>query len=103
MSGDPVLTASNPAASAWVGANAGSGKTYVLTARVIRLLLEGTPPGRLLCLTYTRAAAAEMRARVFGINAEDLRIAVLRADVIAFDFAKFAKLRPRHPITRIGG
>ena len=62
MSGDPVLTASNPAASAWVGANAGSGKTYVLTARVIRLLLEGTPPGRLLCLTYTRAAAAEMRA-----------------------------------------
>ncbi len=62
---DPALQASNPAASAWVSANAGSGKTYVLTSRVIRLLLDGTPPSRLLCLTYTRAAAAEMRARVF--------------------------------------
>jgi ATP-dependent helicase/nuclease subunit A len=64
-SGSAVLDASSPRASAWVSANAGSGKTYVLTARVIRLLLDGTPPGRLLCLTYTRAAAAEMRARVF--------------------------------------
>lgn len=62
-----VLVASDPQNSAWVGANAGSGKTYVLTARVIRLLLDGTPPSRLLCLTYTRAAAAEMRQRVFDI------------------------------------
>ncbi len=62
---DPALVASDPAVSAWVGANAGSGKTYVLTSRVIRLLLDGSEPGRLLCLTYTKAAAAEMRARVF--------------------------------------
>ncbi len=62
-----ALIASDPANSAWVSANAGSGKTYVLTARVIRLLLDGTPPSRLLCLTYTRAAAAEMRQRVFDI------------------------------------
>ena len=67
---DAVLIASDPRNSAWVSANAGSGKTYVLTARVIRLLLDGTPPSRLLCLTYTRAAAAEMRARVFKVLGE---------------------------------
>ncbi len=61
----PAVRASDPAVSAWVSANAGSGKTYVLTNRVIRLLLDGNAPDRLLCLTYTRAAAAEMRARVF--------------------------------------
>lgn len=54
----------DPAASAWVTSNAGSGKTHVLTARVLRLLLAGVRPDRLLCLTYTRAAAAEMRMRV---------------------------------------
>ncbi|WP_421725162.1 double-strand break repair helicase AddA [Bauldia sp.] len=57
--------ASNPHASAWVSANAGSGKTYVLAQRVIRLLLAGNDPGRILCLTFTRAAAAEMAKRVF--------------------------------------
>jgi len=62
----PAVRASDPAVSAWVSANAGSGKTYVLTNRVIRLLLDGNAPDRLLCLTYTRAAAAEMRTRVFG-------------------------------------
>src|SRR3954451_12316131 len=56
--------ASDPARSVWVTANAGSGKTYVLTARVLRLLLSGVPPGQILCLTYTKAAAAEMRGRV---------------------------------------
>lgn len=61
----PDVRASDPAVSAWVSANAGSGKTYVLTSRVIRLLLDGNAPDRLLCLTYTRAAAAEMRTRVF--------------------------------------
>ncbi len=55
----------NPRASAWVSANAGSGKTYVLAQRVIRLLLAGTDPARILCLTFTRAAAAEMAKRVF--------------------------------------
>ncbi|HZA02016.1 MAG TPA: UvrD-helicase domain-containing protein, partial [Hyphomicrobiaceae bacterium] len=49
--------ASDPAASAWVSANAGAGKTHVLKTRVLKLLLDGTPPERLLCLTYTRAAA----------------------------------------------
>lgn len=56
--------ASDPERSVWVTANAGSGKTYVLTARVLRLLLSGTKPEEILCLTYTKAAAAEMRGRV---------------------------------------
>ena len=58
-------TASDPGASAWVSANAGTGKTYVLTTRVLRLLLAGTKPERILALTYTKAAAAEMSKRVF--------------------------------------
>src|SRR5258707_3930769 len=57
--------ASDPALSAWVSANAGSGKTYVLAQRVIRLLLGGTPPAKILCLTFTKAAAANMATSVF--------------------------------------
>ncbi len=57
--------ASDPTTSAWVSANAGTGKTYVLTTRVLRLLLAGTKPERILALTYTKAAAAEMSKRVF--------------------------------------
>lgn len=57
-------SASAPERSVWVTANAGSGKTYVLTARVLRLLLGGAKPEEILCLTYTKAAAAEMRGRV---------------------------------------
>jgi hypothetical protein len=63
---DAQALASDPALSAWVSANAGSGKTHVLASRVIRLLLKGTDPSRILCLTYTRAAAANMANRVFG-------------------------------------
>src|SRR5580704_7837203 len=58
--------ASNPRTSAWVSANAGSGKTHVLTQRVLRLLLDGTPPAQILCLAYTKAAAANMADRVFS-------------------------------------
>src|SRR5688572_28270596 len=57
--------AADPAASVWVSANAGTGKTHVLTKRVLRLLLAGTAPERILCLTFTKAAAAEMSKRVF--------------------------------------
>jgi ATP-dependent helicase/nuclease subunit A len=65
----PVLErqreASDPTLSAWVSANAGSGKTYVLAQRVIRLLLAGTPPAKILCITFTKAAAANMATSVF--------------------------------------
>jgi ATP-dependent helicase/nuclease subunit A len=58
--------ASDPSASAWVAANAGSGKTYVLAQRVIRLLLRGIEPAKILCLTFTKAAAANMANQVFA-------------------------------------
>ena len=58
--------ATTPGHSAWVEANAGTGKTKVLTDRVTRLLLAGVAPQRILCLTFTKAAAAEMRNRLAG-------------------------------------
>src|SRR6185295_17343500 len=66
--------ATNPVASAWVSANAGSGKTFVLAQRVVRLLLAGVDPTRILCLTFTRAASAEMAKRVFARLAEWTRL-----------------------------
>lgn len=59
------VRAADPTASTWVSANAGSGKTRVLTDRVARLLLHDTDPQKILCLTYTNAAAAEMQNRLF--------------------------------------
>ncbi|MBR9898949.1 MAG: double-strand break repair helicase AddA [Rhodospirillales bacterium] len=56
--------ASDPTASVWVSASAGAGKTKVLSDRVLRLMLSGTEPHRILCLTFTKAAAAEMANRV---------------------------------------
>src|SRR5229473_128988 len=50
--------------SVWVTASAGTGKTKVLTDRALNLLLGGSPPGRILCLTFTKAAAAEMANRI---------------------------------------
>ncbi len=61
--------ASDPAASVWVGASAGTGKTRVLSDRVLRLMLGGTPPDRILCITFTKAAAAEMAIRVQDVLA----------------------------------
>ncbi|CAN5842452.1 double-strand break repair helicase AddA [soil metagenome] len=58
--------ATTPGHSAWVEANAGTGKTKVLTDRVTRLLLDRVKPERILCLTFTKAAAAEMRNRLAG-------------------------------------
>ena len=92
--------ASDPKLSAWVSAHAGSGKTHVLTQRVVRLLLEGVPPSRILCLTYTKAAAANMAARIHALLANwavlddaalDLEVAKLagpRLDATTRDFAR---------------
>ncbi|HEV3174574.1 MAG TPA: UvrD-helicase domain-containing protein, partial [Stellaceae bacterium] len=56
--------AADAASSVWVAASAGTGKTKVLTDRVLSLMLGGSPPTRILCLTFTRAAAAEMANRL---------------------------------------
>ncbi|SLN22227.1 double-strand break repair helicase AddA [Oceanibacterium hippocampi] len=56
--------AADPASSVWVSASAGSGKTRVLVDRTLRLLLEGVAPERILCITFTKAAAAEMANRL---------------------------------------
>jgi ATP-dependent helicase/nuclease subunit A len=94
---DRQRLASDPAHSAWVSAIAGSGKTHVLADRVIRLLVAGTKASRILCLTYTRAAAANMSARVFrrlGVwaTADD---ATLDASLAALGAATGAAARDR--------
>ncbi len=60
------IEAADPEVSAFVSANAGSGKTHVLAQRVINLLLRGCDPAKILCITFTKAAAANMANRVFG-------------------------------------
>ena len=59
------IKAAQPHRSTWLSANAGSGKTRVLTDRVARLLLDHVDPQHILCLTYTKAAASEMQNRLF--------------------------------------
>jgi len=59
------IEAADPTLNTWLSANAGSGKTRVLTDRVARLLLAGVSPQNILCLTYTKAAASEMQNRLF--------------------------------------
>lgn len=59
--------ASNPFDSVWVSASAGTGKTKVLTDRVLRLLLQTSQPDKILCITFTKAAAAEMENRLSNV------------------------------------
>ena len=80
--------ASDPASSSFVSANAGSGKTHVLVQRVIRLLLDGVPPEKILCITFTKAAAANMAERVFTtlghwvtLDDEELDAAICEAGI----------------------
>ena len=92
--------ASDPETSAWVAANAGSGKTYVLAQRVINLLLRGVEPEKILCITFTKAAAANMAKRVFDTLAEwttlddaDLDDAIRQSSKIAPDARRRALAR----------
>ncbi|MGH7038912.1 MAG: double-strand break repair helicase AddA, partial [Stellaceae bacterium] len=83
LTGDPLAQqrrAAAPDASVWVSASAGTGKTRVLTDRLLRLLLDGTDPAHTLCLTFTRAAAAEMANR---LNEELVRWATLPPRMLA--------------------
>ncbi|MEL1250083.1 double-strand break repair helicase AddA [Aurantiacibacter sp. DGU6] len=87
---DNQAKAVEPRDSVWLSASAGTGKTQVLSARVLRLLLEpGVRPEQILCLTFTKAGAAEMATRVSEVLAnwvrmEDTRLA---ADLIAIGAA----------------
>ena len=63
LEGDQARAA-DPVAHAALSASAGTGKTQVLTARVLRLLLQGVSPGAILCLTFTKSGAAEMANRI---------------------------------------
>src|SRR3954470_10241330 len=88
---DMQRTASDPTLSAWVAANAGSGKTHVLAQRVIRLLLRGSAPEKILCPTYTKAAAANMANRVFETLA---RWTPLSDEALDAEIAKIEGRRP---------
>ncbi|UWR22455.1 double-strand break repair helicase AddA [Sulfitobacter sp. S190] len=83
------VTAASPDTSTWLSANAGSGKTRVLTDRVARLLLNRVEPQHILCLTYTKAAASEMQNRLFRrlgdwamMDDDDLRPTLLEMGVL---------------------
>ena len=97
---DAQRRATTPGHSAWVEANAGTGKTKVLTDRVTRLLLDGVKPERILCLTFTKAAAAEMRNR-YGRNSWGQSTLLARrlveagARVVTLAFSKALAQRPR--------
>ncbi len=92
------VEASDPAVSAWVSANAGSGKTHVLAQRVIRLLLDGVDPAKILCITFTKAAAANMANRVFdalrrwtALDDAELDAAIKRISDVQPDAARRAR------------
>jgi len=89
------LRASDPRRSAWLSASAGTGKTQVITARVLRLLLAGVDPGAILCLTFTKAGAAEMATRVNEVLADWVR---MPDDQLAIQLAHIGA--PTNPATR---
>ncbi|WP_108791080.1 double-strand break repair helicase AddA [Erythrobacter sp. Alg231-14] len=72
---DNQLDAANPRDNVWLSASAGTGKTQVLSARVLRLLLTpGVDPSQILCLTFTKAGAAEMANRINAVLARWVRL-----------------------------
>lgn len=97
---DPQRLAADPALSAFVTANAGSGKTKTLIDRVARLLLAGAKPETILCVTYTKAAASEMQRRLFGVLGDwsvaadaELAETLSRLEDRRFDAADLSKAR----------
>ncbi len=64
------IKATRPQLNIWLSANAGTGKTHVLVNRFLRLLLDGNEPHRIVCITFTKAAAAEMQSRIIETISE---------------------------------
>ncbi|WP_430980899.1 double-strand break repair helicase AddA [Stakelama marina] len=95
---DTQRDASDPRRHVWLSASAGTGKTQVLTARVFRLLLRGVDPGAILCLTFTKAGAAEMASRISDRLARWVRLPEndLKKDLFALgEDANDERLRAR--------
>nr|NUR38078.1 double-strand break repair helicase AddA [Sphingomonas sp.] len=94
---DEQALASDPAVHAALSASAGTGKTQVLTARVLRLLLKGARPESILCLTFTKAAAAEMANRIGARLAAWVRLkdSELAADLLALGESNDPRTRER--------
>jgi ATP-dependent helicase/nuclease subunit A len=81
------LKASDPTVSAFVDASAGSGKTKLLTDRLLRLMMSGADPSKILCLTFTKAVAAEMALRLRGALAKWVTAA---PDVLALELLRLS-------------
>ncbi len=96
LAGDQ-LRASSPRDHAALSASAGTGKTHVLTARVLRLLLSGVDPASILCLTFTKAGAAEMAHRIHERLAYWVRLkdAALAGELAALGEAVGPEMRER--------
>lgn len=88
---------SDPTASVYVSAHAGAGKTFTLVERVTRLLLAGADPGAILCVTYTKAGAAEMQRRLFTCLGE---LAVLGDDELGETLANLGEADADYPTAR---
>src|SRR5215213_3759710 len=99
------LSASRPSDHAALSASAGTGKTHVLTARVLRLLLSGVDPASILCLTFTKAGAAEMADRIHRRLAHWVRLkdAELAGELKALgeDYDPEARARARRLFARV--
>jgi ATP-dependent helicase/nuclease subunit A len=98
--------AADPTASVWVAASAGTGKTKVLTDRVLTLLLAGTPPQRILCLTFTKAAAAEMANRIakrlaLWATAPEAQLAAELADLLGHAAQDEVAIRARRLFAQV--
>ncbi|TZG27863.1 double-strand break repair helicase AddA [Sphingomonas montanisoli] len=89
--------ASDPGALVWLSASAGTGKTHVLTARVLRLLLNGVRPETILCLTFTKAGAAEMAERIHGRLAHWAR---LKPNLLAQDLFQLGEAHGDEAVAR---
>ncbi len=103
MSALAQLQASDPRASAFVAAHAGTGKTKLLVDRLLRLMLGGADPARILCLTYTRAAAAEMAVRLQRQLGQWVTLPddALKAQLAALEVAPEAVSRARELFARV--